>query len=243
MGYVRAVLGVHVAAAMLLVVHHAHSEPRDGADATFLPGPIVSPSQASGPAYALDATSRDIPAGPMHCPKFETKRYLGTNLHYSSPIFVHTAFADKLVVFDALVRSVAIEVYGRAPVELHHLGGTLCETLNGQRRFGEHAFGNAIDVDKFTFGPLADGEALPSGLPAALAKGFSVALSWHFFSKTEVGRVHARFLNRLALRLVADRTLFRTVLGPGYGDHWNHFHLDAAPARFVFVLASKEAAQ
>lgn len=237
MRLVRRVLGSLALGAVLWV------NPCSGdARADELPGP-VSPAQATGAAYALDAVPREIPEGRMKCPKFETKRYLGTQIAYSSPIFVHAAFVDKLVAFDALVRQVATEVYGRPPRGLHHLGGTLCETLNGQRRFGEHAFGNAIDVDKFEFAPLGPGEALPKGLPAALEKGFTVALSWHFFSKTEVGRVHARFLNRLALRLVADKTLFRTVLGPGYGDHWNHFHLDAAPARFVFVLASKEAAQ
>lgn len=235
--FVRVVAGLHVAGA-IFVASHVRAETDEP-----LPGPIVSPSQATGAAYALDSVSRDVPPGSTRCPKFETKRYLGTSIHYSSPIFVHAAFVEKLVAFEALVRQIAIEVYGRAPTLLHHLGGMLCETVDGQRRFGEHAFGNAIDVDKFTFGPASEAEPLVSGLPAPLAKGFEVALSWHFFSKTDVGRVHARFLNRLALKLMADRTLFRTVLGPGYGDHWNHFHLDAAPARFVFVLASKDAAK
>ena len=236
----RLVGGLLVAAAMFV------AEAARADDEGPLLGPLISPSQATGAAYALDAVSRDIPSGPLRCPKFETKRYLGTHLRYSSPIFVHAAFVDKLIALESLVRTVALEVYGRAPSELHHLGGMQCEVVSldaNARKFGEHAFGNAIDVDKFTFAPLAKGETLPSGLPPAIAKGFEVALSWHFFSSTVVGRVHARFLNRLALRLMADKTLFRTVLGPGYGDHWNHFHLDAAPARFVSVLASPERAK
>lgn len=232
---VSRVLGGTLLVSSLVVGSHARAEPA-------MLGPLVNPSQATGPAYPLDAVSRDIPEGPFRCPKFETKRYLGTNVRYSSPIFVHTAFADKLVIFDALVRKIAIDVYGRAPSELHHLGGTHCEVTEG-RHFGEHAFGNAIDVDRFTFAPLAAGDRLPDGAPSPLAKGFTVALSWHFFSKSDVGKYHSRFLNRLALALMADKTLFRTVLGPGYGDHWNHFHLDVAPARFVSVLVSKDAAR
>lgn len=226
-------LGASLFLASLAVVSHARGEER-------LLGPIVDPAQATGPAYALDGVSREIPAGPFKCPKFDTKRYLGTNIHYTSPIFVHTAFAEKLVVFDALVRKIAIDVYGRAPTELHHLGGTHCEVTD-RRYFGEHAFGNAIDVDRFVFSPLAPGERVPVGAPAALGQGFTVALSWHYFSKSEVGRYHARFLNRLAVALKQDRTLFRTVLGPGYGDHWNHFHLDVAPSRFVSVMIDKDA--
>ncbi len=203
----------------------------------------IVPSPPPAAAYALDAVSRDIPEGRMRCPKFDTRRYLGTTVRYASPIFVHGAFVEKLVAFEALVEQVAIEVYGRAPEELHHLGGTNCESLNGQRRFSEHAFGNAIDVDTFSFAALAPDRSLPPGLPAALARAFKVSVSWHFFAKTDAGRVHSRFLNRLALRLMAERGLFRVVLGPGYGDHWSHFHLDAAPYRFVFVLASKEAAR
>jgi|GEM_PF-5176616 hypothetical protein len=215
-----------------------------------LPAPRTAHAEGSAPdlapdaaPYALDGVSRDIPAGRMKCPRFDTRRYVGTGVRYASPIFVHSAFVEKLVAFDALVERTAIEVYGRAPQELHHLGGTTCESLNGQRRFSEHAFGNAIDVDSFTFAALAPGERLPEGLPAGLAGAFKVSISWHFFAKNALGRVHSRFLHRLALRLVADRGLFRVVLGPGYGDHWSHFHLDAAPYRFAFVLASRDLAR
>jgi hypothetical protein len=201
------------------------------------------PPEALGPGpYALDELSREVPPGPFKCPKFETTRYLGTGIAYSSPIFVHEAFVEKLVALDALVRTVAVEVYGRTPEVLHHLGGTECETTADKRRFSEHAMGNAIDVDGFVFAPLAPGETLAPGLPDELAKGFKVTLSWHYFSSTKTGKVHAKFLNRLAIRLKEDKSIFRTVLGPGYGDHWNHFHLDAAPHRFVFAIASKEVA-
>lgn len=201
------------------------------------------PPEALGPGpYALDELSREVPPGPFKCPKFETTRYLGTGIAYSSPIFVHEAFVEKLVALDTLVRTVAIEVYGRTPEVLHHLGGTECETTADKRRFSEHAMGNAIDVDGFVFAPLAPDEKLAPGLPDELAKGFKVTLSWHYFSSTKTGKVHAKFLNRLAIRLKEDKSIFRTVLGPGYGDHWNHFHLDAAPHRFVFAIASKEIA-
>jgi hypothetical protein len=211
------------------------------------PLPVVvgrPPPEALGPGpYALDELSREVPPGPFKCPKFETSRYLGTGIAYSSPIFVHQAFVEKLVALDGLVRAVAAEVYGRTPEVLHHLGGTECETTADKRRFSEHAMGNAIDVDGFVFAPLTPEERLAPGLPEELAKGFKVTLSWHYFSTTRVGKVHAKFLNRLAIRLKDDKSIFRTVLGPGYGDHWNHFHLDAAPHRFVFAIASKEVAK
>ncbi|HQY63033.1 MAG: extensin family protein [Myxococcales bacterium] len=226
-----------------LVTARSIGETLTVAVALSLASPGAARAEPAASSYALDAVSRDIPAGRMKCPRFDTRRYLGTGVRYASPIFVHSAFVEKLVAFDALVERTAIEVYGRAPEELHHLGGTTCESLNGQRRFSEHAFGNAIDVDSFTFGALGAGERLPAGLPAALAGAFKVSISWHFFSKSPAGRVHSRFLHRLALRLVADRGLFRVVLGPGYGDHWSHFHLDAAPYRFAFVLASGELAR
>lgn len=210
------------------------------------PLPVVvgrPPPEALGPGpYALDELSREVPPGPFKCPKFETTRYLGTGIAYSSPIFVHQAFVEKLVALDGLVRTVAAEVYGRTPEVLHHLGGTECETTADKKRFSEHAMGNAIDVDGFVFAPLTPDERLAPGLPEELAKGFKVTLSWHYFSTTRVGKVHAKFLNRLAIRLKDDKSIFRTVLGPGYGDHWNHFHLDAAPHRFVFAIASKDVA-
>lgn len=231
-------VGVAFAFALALAVAVAPESARAEAPAS---GPSVAPSEPG--AYPLDAVPRTIPAGHRKCPRFDTRRYEGTGMRYASPIFVHSAFVEKLVAFDALVERTAIEVYGRAPEQLHHLGGTSCESLTGQRRFSEHAFGNAIDVDTFTFAALPAGGHLPAGLPAGLASAFKVSISWHFFSKSAKGRVHARFLHRLALRLVADSGLFRVVLGPGYGDHWSHFHLDAAPYRFNFVLASKETAR
>ena len=50
-----------------------------------------------------------------------------------------------------------------------------------------------------------------------------------------IARHHARFLDELARALVADKTIFRVMLGPGYPGHKDHFHFDMAPYRLVKI--------
>ena len=44
----------------------------------------------------------------------------------------------------------------------------------------------------------------------------------------------------LARRVIARPEVFRTVLGPAYPGHHNHFHLDCAPYRVVEVFEHVE---
>ncbi len=201
-------------------------------------------ARAEGP-YLLDSVSRETPVrGPARCPELDRKDYGGTQIRYHAPISAHPAFIERLKGFEALTRAVAIEVYGRAPSGLHHLGGFNCRRISGYPNLvSEHGLGNAIDVDSFRFGPLPKGAVLPSGLPTALRGAFEVSIANHFSAKGALGAVHRRFLHRLALRLGADQNLFRVVLGPGYVGHDDHFHLDVAPYRLVVVNALADVAR
>ena len=74
---------------------------------------------------------------------------------YHSTVTVHPAFRERLRRFEVVVHSVAMEIYGRAPRKIVHMGTFNCRRI---RRFphliSEHGLGNAIDVAGFDFGPL-----------------------------------------------------------------------------------------
>lgn len=206
---------------------------------------LPSPSgqaRADAATYALDELSREVPTrGKFRCPDIPLTLYGGSLVPFQGQVQVHPAFVAKLKELEALVRAVAIEVYGRAPASLQHLGAYNCRRIPGYPNLvSEHGLGNGIDVAAFTFAPLPKGQKLPEGLPRELAQGFGVSVMAHFDAKGAAGTVHKRFLHRLALRL---RPLFRVVLGPGYVGHQDHFHLDMAPYTLFDVSASAEAAK
>jgi len=205
----------------------------------------ASPARADD-AYALDEISREIPArGAVRCPAMPLTDYAGSAVRFHAPARVHPAFVAKLRGLEEAARAVAIEVYGRPPARMHHLGTYNCRRIPGYPHLvSEHGLGNAIDVDAFSFGPLPAGAALPAGAPRALRGAFDVSVAAHFgAARGPLGPLHRRFLHRLALRLARDTSLFRVVLGPGYPGHGDHFHLDMASYRLVVVDASAEAAR
>ena len=197
-------------------------------------------------AYALDELSREVPTrGSVRCPKVPLTLYGGSVLPYSGQVSVHPAFVPKLRELETTVRAVAIEVYGRAPTSMHNLGAYNCRRIPGYPNLvSEHGLGNGIDIDAFTFPPLAKGAPLPAGLSPAFRQGFGVSVATHFSatpgSRTASGLVHRRFLHRLALKL---KDVFRVVLGPGYPGHDDHFHLDMAPYKLFDMTVSAEAAK
>jgi hypothetical protein len=189
-------------------------------------------------AYALDAVPRVLsPGESLPCASGELVRYRGTRVRLARPGRVHPAFVPKLEGLEAIAEAVAIEVYGRAPRTLVHLGTQSCRRM---RRYpdwvSEHALGNAIDVAGFDFAALPRGESLPSGVPASLRGGFKVRLDAHWHAARGADALHARFLRTLAQRLIERPDLFRVVLGPAFPGHHNHLHLDFAPYRVVEVF-------
>ncbi len=200
----------------------------EAAAAATVPAPLE--------AYPLDAISRTVPPrGRLRCPKVPLTTYRGDIVRYHHPVRVFTGFVPRLRLFEAVVRDVATELYGRAPRRIVHLGTYNCRRIAAYpEMLSEHALGNGIDVAGFDFGRLPRRAKVPPGTPARFRHAFSIRLAKHWDAK---GRetIHARFLRELARRLIARPDIFRVLLGPGYPGHSNHFHFDCGPYRFVAI--------
>jgi len=190
--------------------------------------------------YPLDAFARETPPdGPVICPGIKMEDYRGDVIKYSSAARVFTGFRDRLKEFEKVARDVGVEVYGRPPIRVVHIGAYLCRRIAAYPELlSEHALGNAIDIAGFDFGPLPKGASLPEGLTKAFKNGFEVRVLSHWGKKTGHAAVHARYLKTLAERLIARKDIFRVLLGPGYPGHNNHFHFDIAPYRMVQIYDS-----
>ena len=192
--------------------------------------------------YPLDSYSRTIPTrGKVPCPEVDLVTYRGDTIRYAGRLTVHPAFKARLALFEQVVKEVAIEVYGRAPTRIAHLGSFNCRRI---RRFpdliSEHGLGNAIDVAGFDFAAQPKGAKLPPGVPAKLARGFEVRMKDHWNARGKVGAAHSRFLRLLAERLVARPEIFRVLLGPAWGGHDDHFHFDCADYRLVSIFEDQD---
>ena len=149
--------------------------------------------------------------GKIKCPKLKLISYRGDLVRYHKPVTIHPAFKAKLKRFERLVSEVALEVYGRAPKKIRHLGTYNCRRIGGYPNLlSEHSFGNGIDVASFTFSRLKRGDSLPEGVPRSLRRGFTVDMLKHWSSKRTGGGLHQRFLHTLGRRLIASH-IFRAV--------------------------------
>ena len=198
----------------------------------------AEPSAHKELPYALDEISREIPPrGRVQCPSVPIVRYEGRILPYHRPLKVYEGFRDRLEKFEAVVRDTAIEIYGRAPRKIVHMGTYNCRRIRGYPNLvSEHGLGNGIDIEGFDFGRLPAGVEAPEGLPKRLLKPFKVRLLRHWNSKRGPAKVHARFLRTLAKRLIEGEEIFRVLLGPAFPGHKNHFHFDCAPYRMVEIF-------
>lgn len=192
--------------------------------------------------YPLDDIARVLdPGEELPCKRARLVDYRGELIRYHRTTKVHADFVPRLRAFERVVVQTAKEIYGRAPRRLKHMGTYACRRI---RRYpdwvSEHALGNAIDVAGFDFGRLPRGEALPAGLPRSLRRSFSVRVEDHWNGKRRAAAVHRRFLRTLARRLIARPEIFRTLLGPAYPGHRNHFHFDCAPYRVVDIFEAGE---
>ena len=196
---------------------------------------------ADGPqaetAYPLDTIERTVPPrGRLQCPKVELVDYSGEIIRFSAPAKVFIGFRDRLKELEKVARDVGVEVYGRAPSRVAHLGTYSCRRIAAYPGWlSEHALGNSIDIAGFDFGPLPGGATLPVGLPGAFKHGLQVRVLSHWKASSGHAAVHARFLKTLAQRLIARNDIFRVLLGPGYPGHSDHFHFDVAPFRMVEI--------
>ena len=103
--------------------------------------------------YPLDSVQRALPQGAqLPCAEALVVRR-GETLRYSKPVRVHPAFAARLAGFEQLVAEIAVEIYGRAPRRIQHLGAYNCRRIRLYPDFvSEHALGNAIDIAGFDRG-------------------------------------------------------------------------------------------
>ncbi len=200
-------------------------------------GTAVLAAPAHGDQYGLDDLERSVPAkGKMVCPPVELVRYRGDVVRYHSPVRVYVGFRDRLRKFEEVARDVAIEVYGRAPAKIVHIGTLNCRRIRlWPTLLSEHGIGNGIDVAGFDFAAAPRKAVLPGDLPAGLRKGFSVRVKAHWDGHTGAAAVHARFLRRLTDKLLERQDIFRVLLGPAYPGHKDHFHFDCAPWRLVSI--------
>jgi hypothetical protein len=178
------------------------------------PPAAATPSHAG--AYALDGRDRSRPAdGKVACTPDELVTYRGSELRYAVPVQVHPSFTARLERFERIARDVGIEVYGRAPKTVHHGGAYACRAMPSGR-YSEHAFGNALDLEGFSFA------AAGKGRPAVRIR---VADAW-----SEKGSPQAKRFFALLLERLDDRDdVFRAIVGPPDPSHRDHLHLDMGP--------------
>lgn len=186
--------------------------------------------------YPLDAISRVLPEGRRdpRCPTEEMVTYRGTTVRFWLPASMHRAFVPYVQRLEEISREVAIEVYGRAPYRLSHMGAYVCRRIRRSSDvMSEHALGNAIDLRGFDFLPARADEPLPEGAPPSLARYFRTTVEDHWGAAEGAAAYHAHFFDRLRERLEAEPELFGVMLGPSYPAHDKHLHLDRSPYRFV----------
>jgi len=183
--------------------------------------------------YGLDAEPRHLEEDEkVECAPEQMVRHRSKALRYS--VTAHPDFVVRLERFEQFVTALATEHYGRAPKKLIHRGVFACRTLRSRsERISEHAFGNALDLQGFDFGPLPRKAEAPTDLPRALRRGFSLRVLKHWSPKHERDAYHARFLHRLVEELRVRPDIFRGIVGPPRPRHLDHIHLDAAPWRYA----------
>lgn len=187
-----------------------------------------------GDGYQLDEIPRHLETSEskVPCLASEQEIYRGTHVKFV-PITVHPAFIPRLKKLELLFVEEAEAFYGRAPRTVLHEGGYACRTSRFQStRISEHAFGNAVDITGFSFGPLPAGQQEET--TAAVPRGaFQVRISTHWTSRGgALADLHQSFLRSLGDRIV-DTKVVRVVLGPSHRGHQSHFHLDMSPWRYV----------
>jgi hypothetical protein len=198
---------------------------------------IAVEEEDTEPRYSLDDLPREVPErGKIVCPEVKKVTYRGDVIRYHKPVLIYQDFQPHLARFEELVRDTAIEIYGRAPRTIRHLGTYNCRRIRKwPTGLSEHGLANAIDVEGFDFGPAKKSErkAAPA---AALHRAFNVRVLDHWATDRGVAALHQKFLHTLAQRVIDEPALFRVILGPAEPGHHNHLHLDMAPWRIVNVF-------
>ena len=203
---------------------------------TFTTLALLSTLVTGTAPYPLDDITREVPArGKLRCDRDALVRYKGDAVRYHRPVTVHPAFKERLKRFEALVVSVAMEIYGRAPRRIVHMGTYNCRRIRKYPNYiSEHGLGNAIDVAGFDFPALPKGTEGTVGLEKRYHRAFKVRMKRHWDAKKRDAR-HQRFLRTLGKRAI-EADIFRVLLGPAWPGHNDHFHFDMSPYAFVRIF-------
>ena len=188
-------------------------------------------------SYGLDDIERTVsPKGKVKCPDLEMVRYAGDVIRYHKPVKVYVGFRDRLEKFEKIVEETAIEVYGRKPKLIRHIGTYNCRRIRRYPDFlSEHALGNGIDIESFEFERARGVDQRSAAPDKQLRGGFKVTVEKHWGKTKGVNAIHAEFLKKLTDRLIDRDDVFRVLLGPAFPGHKNHFHFDCAPWRIVEI--------
>lgn len=132
---------------------------------------------------------------------------LAASIDIAPDAVINCAAAEASARFATNVISPAAKAeFGEELATVGQASAYVCRPRNGTRKLSEHAFGNALDISRFT---LTKGTAIDVE-PAPPAK-------------------NAKFLSQIRKAACGP---FKTVLGPGSdADHALHFHFDLAPRR------------
>lgn len=132
---------------------------------------------------------------------------LGAKVALEPEALMNCAMAEASARFAADTISPAAKAeYGEELKTIGHASAYVCRPRNSGQKLSEHAFGNALDIARFTLSKGTTVDVEPAPDPKA-----------------------AKFLS--AIRKAACGP-FKTVLGPGSdADHALHFHFDLAPRR------------
>ncbi|NGO54418.1 extensin family protein [Allomesorhizobium camelthorni] len=174
---------------------------------------IIPPDETTCRARlrALGAVFEERPAqsDPAGCalPYPLAVKRLSAEIALEPEALMNCAMAETAARFAADIISPAAKAeYGEELKSVGQASAYVCRPRNGGSKLSEHAFGNALDIARFTLSKGTAVDVKPAPDPKA-----------------------AKFLG--AIRKAACGP-FKTVLGPGSdADHALHFHFDLAPRR------------
>jgi hypothetical protein len=174
---------------------------------------IIPPDETACRARlrALGAVFEERPAqsDPSGCalPYPLAVKRLSAAIALAPEALMNCAMAEAAARFATDIVSPAAKAeYGEELKSIDQASAYVCRPRNGGSKLSEHAFGNALDIARFTLSKGTAVDVKPAPDPKA-----------------------AKFLG--AIRKAACGP-FKTVLGPGSdADHALHFHFDLAPRR------------
>jgi len=160
-------------------------------------------------ALGVEFEERKPESDPSGCalPYPVAVKSLGKTIAISPDALMDCAMAEAVARFAVNVVSPAAKAaYGAKLKSVSQASGYVCRPRNGNTKLSEHAFGNALDISRFT---LSDGTVIDV--------------------EPKPDEKAAKFIADIRKAACGP---FKTVLGPGSDpDHERHLHLDLAPRK------------